>query len=119
MKSRKELKDEFKQLKFRMGVFDIRNLENGKIYVDTATNLDSIYNRHRLQLNFGNHPNEALQADWKALGEVHFKFEILGEIEQKEGENIDYAKELKLLEKLWLEELEPYEDKGYNRRPKS
>jgi len=118
MKTRKELKEEYKQLKFRIGVFQIRNLDNGKVYVDSSTNLNAIFNRHRLQLNFGNHPNEALQADWKLLGEDHFVFEVLGEVEQKDGANIDYARELKLLEQLWLEELKPYQEKGYNRERK-
>jgi|KBSMisStaDraftv2_1062788.scaffolds.fasta_scaffold00307_25 hypothetical protein len=118
MKTRKELKEEYKELKFRMGVFQIRNLDNGKVYVDSTTNINSIYNRLRLQLNFGNHPNEALQSDWKLLGEDHFKFEVLGEIEQKDGTQTDYAKELKALEQLWLDKLKPYGEKGYNREPK-
>ena len=119
MKTPKELKNEYKLLKFRMGVFQIRNLDNGKLYVDKATNLDSIFNRHRMQLNHGNHPNEALQADWKALGEDHFKYEVLGEIEQKDGANIDYARELKTLEQLRLEELKPFGEKGYNHPPRN
>lgn len=115
MKSRKELKDSYKQMKFRIGVFQIRNLVNGKIYVDSSVNLDAVWNRNRVQLKFGSHPNEELQKDWTETGEEHFQFEVLSELEQKEEDRVEYNKEVKQLEKMFLEELQPYGDKGYNR----
>jgi len=116
MKTKKELKEEYQQMKFRMGVFQIRNLATGKIFVGSSTNLDAIWNRHRFQLNFGSHPNEAIQKDWKELGEENFRFEILSEIKPKDGEQSDYAREVKLLEALYLEELAPFGERGYNRQ---
>ena len=118
MKTRKELTEEYKQLKFKMGVFQIRNVTNGKVFVESSLNLDAIWNRHRAQLNFGSHPSATLQEDWKTLGEAHFVFEILSEIEHREGLNVDYNKELKLLEKMYLEELQPFSERGYNKPPK-
>lgn len=119
MKTQKEIKDEYKQKKFRIGVFQIRNIQNEKIFVSSSTNLDAIWNRNRMELNFGNHRNEGLQQDWKAMGEENFRFEILSEIEQKEGETIDYGKEAKKLEAMFMEELQPYNDKGYHTAPKN
>ena len=116
MATKKELKEEYKQLKFRMGVFQIRNTANGKIYVDSSLNLDAIWNRLRMQLKFGGHPNETLQSEWNAFGEEKFVYEILGEIEQKDGEEPDYKKEVKTLESLYIEELTPFGEKGYNRK---
>ena len=118
MKTRKELTEEYKQTKFRMGVFQIRNMVNGKIFMESSINLDAIWNRHRLELDFGGHRNKSLQKDWKEFGEYNFKFEILSEIEHREGVAVDYKKELILLEKMYLEELQPFEEKGYNQRPK-
>jgi hypothetical protein len=118
MKSKKELKEEYKQMKFRMGVFQIRNTVNNKIFVESSTDLISIWNRHRFQLNLGSHPNAGLQKDWNALGEGKFTYEIVSEIKQSESENVDYQKEIKLLEEMVLEELQPYNEKGYNRRSK-
>lgn len=116
MKSKKELKEEYQQMKFRMGVFQIRNLVSGKIFIGSSTNLDAIWNRHRFQLNYGNHPNPPLQNDWKELGEENFRFEILSEIEPKEGEQVDYQREVKLLEELYLDELTPFDERGYHRK---
>lgn len=115
MKTRKELKDAYKQMKFRMGVFQIRNTVNGKIYIESSVNLDAIWNRHRFQLNAGNHPNNVLQQDWNTYGESQFCYEILAELEQDEdGGARDYSKDLKALELLYVEELEPFGEKGYN-----
>jgi hypothetical protein len=36
MKTARELKDEYKKMKFRMGVFRIRNIKNDKCFIGTA-----------------------------------------------------------------------------------
>ena len=113
----KELKEEYKNIKFRMGVFQIRNTVNGKIFIEGSSNLDKIWNRHYVQLNFGNHRNVELQKDWNAYGESHFVYEILGEIQEEEGKLLDNTKEIKILEQMFLEELQPFGEKGYNRQP--
>ncbi len=118
MKTRKELTEAYKQMKFKMGVFQIRNIVSGKVFVESSLNLDAIWNRNRLQLDFGSHTCKDLQNDWKALGEENFKFEILSEIDHREGLNVDYKKELKLLEHMFLEEIQPFGEKGYNKPPK-
>ncbi len=114
MKTQKELKEAYKQMKVPMGVFQIRNTVNGKIFVDSSNNLDAIWNRHRAQLGFGSHPNTALQQDWNTFGEENFRYEILSVLEQKEGDATDYAKELKVLEAMYKEELQPYGEQGYH-----
>lgn len=119
MKTRKELQEEYKQMEFQMGVFQIRNVVNGKILIESSPNLSAIWNRHRVQLNFGNHPIKNLQNDWKTFGEENFRYEILSEIKPREGDTTDFKKELKLLEKMYLDELQPFEEKGYNQRPKA
>lgn len=105
-------------MKFPAGVFQIRNISNGKIYIESSTNLNAIWNRHKTQLKFGSHPNEELQKDWNLLGEDNFVYEIISEIDQKDDQLIDLAKQTKQLEQLFLEELQPYDEKGYNRRKK-
>lgn len=114
MKAQKDLKEEYKQKKTKMGVFQIKNSVNGKILVGSGLNLDAIWNRNRMELNFGSHRNAALQADWKEFGENKFDFEILSEIQEKEGETINYNQEVKKLEEMFLEELMPFGDKGYH-----
>jgi hypothetical protein len=114
MKSNKQLKEDYKQQKFKIGVFQIRNTVNEKIFIGSSVNLDAIWNRIKVELKFGGHRNNLLQQEWKTFGEENFRFEILYEIEEKEGDNIDYSKEVKKLEAMFIEELQPYADKGYH-----
>ncbi|MBI1227088.1 MAG: GIY-YIG nuclease family protein [Bacteroidetes bacterium] len=112
--TRKELIAEYKNLKPRIGVFQIRNTTNGKVLIEGSTNLDKIWNRHSTELRFGNHRNKALQQDWNEFGEHSFVFEILSEIAQPEDNSpFDAGREVKMLEKLFLEERQPFGEKGY------
>jgi hypothetical protein len=65
------------------------------------------------QLDMGRHANFELQKDWKELGEEAFTYEVLEEKEA--GEVTDMRWELKQMEKPWLEKLQPYGDRGYNK----
>lgn len=118
MKDRKALKAAYKNKKFKIGVFQIRNKTNNKIFVGSSMDLNAIWNRHRLQLNMGSHPSKALQQDWKTLGSDNFVYEIIEEIKQDDDKKIDYHKEMKIAETLYIEELQPFDEKGYNRKPK-
>ena len=99
-----------------MGVFQIRNTTNGKVFVDSSTNIPGKINRHRFALNMGKHASALLQADWTAMGETVFEFETIEPVEPREDTDYDYAADLVTLEDLWLEKLAPYGDRGYNQR---
>lgn len=116
MKTNKELKEAYGLIKFKIGVFQIRNKINGKIYIDSSVNLDKIWNRYLSELRCGGHRNLLLQSEWNEFGEENFKYEILSEIRQTQGEQIDYTKEAKQLAKMFIEELKPFDDKGYNKK---
>jgi hypothetical protein len=116
MKTRKELKEEYRQMKFKMGVFQIRNTLNNKIFIGTSQDLTAIWHAQKLQLDFGIHPNFELQRDWKEFGADNFKYEIIGEIEQTDDKPRAYNKELKTLEELTIEELQPFENNGYHKK---
>jgi len=67
----------------------------------------------RLQLDVGRHANSQLQKDWNKLGADNFTYEV---IEEKEvAEDTDTRWELRQMEKVWLEKLQPYGDRGYNK----
>ena len=116
MKTRKELKEEYKQMKYPMGVFQIRNLVNGKVFIGCSLDLKATWYSQKLQLNFGNHPNERLQKEWKTQGEDQFIYEILDEIKEIEGKEINYLSEINALEEMLIEKLQPFEEKGYNQK---
>ncbi len=113
MKTRKEFKEEYKQRKTQMGVFQIRNTENSRVFIDHSIDVNAKWNRHQLQLNMGMHPNKALQNDWTTLKSEGFEFEVLSEIKHQDEGTPDYKKELKLLEEMIREELQLNPDKVY------
>jgi hypothetical protein len=116
MIDRKEAKKQYKQTLQPMGIYQIRNIVNGKIFIGSSKNLDGRLNRNRFQLEQGLHMNKELQNDYNQFGEGKFSFEVLDYLEPKEDTNYDYTEELKVLEEMWLERLQPYNEKGYNKR---
>lgn len=91
-------------MKFPMGVFQIRNISNNKYLIDHSVDMESKWNRHRMELKFGNHRNKNLQSDWNKYGEANFVFEVLSELRDNENSDINYKKELKILHELVIEE---------------
>ena len=114
MKSKKELRDSYKEMKFKICVFQIRNITNNKIYIESSINLVAIWNRHKFQLNNGLHPNINLQKKWTEFGQENFTYELLSEIKQDDTKTTDYRKEAKQLETMFIEEMQPFDNRGYN-----
>jgi len=111
---RKELREQFKQIKTYMGVYKITNTVNGKIFIGSSPNLKNRWATIKWQLDMGMHVNSQLQQDWKELGEGAFVYEI---IEKKDADkSLDARWEVKQMEKEWVEKLQPYGDNGYNRQ---
>jgi hypothetical protein len=115
MDRRKELLDQYKQIKSEAGIYQIRNKIDNKIYVVMTPNLKNM-NGRRFELSMGSYKNAGLQADWNRLGEDAFAFEVLEVLKEKEDGFFDKKDELKKLEKKWLDKLQPFGDKGYNIR---
>lgn len=105
MKTKKELKEEYKQLEFPMGVFQIKNKINNKVLIDNSIDMESKWRRHKMELKFGSHRNKNLQQDWKEYGEENFVFEVLSELKKSDDESVNYNKELKHLQEMVIEEL--------------
>ena len=99
-----------------MGVFQIRNTSNGKVFIDSSNNIPGKINRHTFALNAGLHASKTLQADWKDLGATAFVFEVLEPLEPRDDPSYDYIADLNVLQELWLEKLAPFGDAGYNDR---
>jgi hypothetical protein len=116
---KKAAKLAYKASRRPMGVFQIRNTANEKVFVGSTVDLSAMFNRIRFQLYAGAHPNKALEADWMRYGTGKFEFEILEEVFPREDVNYDYAADLETLEDLWLEKLQPYGERGYNEPKKT
>jgi len=115
---RKALMRQYKETPRTAGVAVVRHRASGKVFVFGGTDIPALVNRHRTQLKFGSHPNRALQADWKAMGEDQFDVEIVDTLAAPETADVDQRDDVAALEALWLEKLAPWEPAGYNPRPK-
>ena len=113
---RKELIEFYKQMDTMMGVYQIRNNMNDKIFISSFANLKNKWLTIKMQLNMGRHPHAELQEDWNELGEDAFSYSVMEE--SKQEADMDVKWELQQMEKAWLAKLEPYHDKGYNKPPK-
>lgn len=111
---KKAIKRAYKLRPPDQGVYQIRNLVNGKAFIGWAMDLNGKLNSERFQLRNGMHANRELQKDFDELGEEAFAFQVLDRLAPREGE-IDPGPELKALEDLWLETLRPFGERGYHR----
>ena len=112
--NRKEMINKYKQTIQPMGIYQIKNMKNGKIYIERAKDLRGKINSSKFQLKNGLHPNKEMQRDFNEMGEESFSFDVLDYLKPKEDLNYDYTEELRLLKEMWLEKLQPYNEKGYN-----
>lgn len=114
MKSRDELKRDYQQRVKPAGIFQIKNTVNGKVLLGSSLNLEGPLNSHQFMLKIGSHRNQALQRDWHEHGAGAFVFEILDVVKERDDPGFDRAAELAVLEELWLEQLRPFGERGYN-----
>jgi group I intron endonuclease len=59
------------------GIYAIRNLTNGKVYVGSAINIAARWKLHRTNLRGGKHHSKPLQRSWDKYGLGSFVFEVL------------------------------------------
>ena len=114
MMTNREKTAEYKQMRFPMGLFRIRNTVNGKTFTDSGLNMPARWNRHRFQLNLGNHPDQNLQQDWKDFGESAFIYEVVAELDYDPARpERDYRADVEALRDLWFEENGADKSGGY------
>jgi hypothetical protein len=111
-KTRKELVNEYKQREPQMGVFQVRNTVNGKVFIGSSTTIDTVWNSQRMKLETNWHPNKALQTEWNELGADKFVFEVVEMLKASDNAAVDPKEELKVLEAMCLERVE----ESYNKR---
>jgi group I intron endonuclease len=68
---------EFKDNKYKSGIYQITNLVNNKFYIGSSTNLYKRFHGHKSKLINKNHPNIKLQNSINKYGINNFKFEVL------------------------------------------
>ena len=115
MKTQKELKEEYKLRKARIGIYTITHLDSKKIFIGSALDLDKKWNSDKFKLNAGSHKCKMLQEEWHKYGESSFGYDVLYEIPQNdETKIINYNEEMKVLIDLYIEEKKETGIKCYN-----
>ncbi|TNJ63444.1 GIY-YIG nuclease family protein [Paenibacillus hemerocallicola] len=114
MNRRKELVEQFKEIKTEAGVYKFENNVNKKVFVASTNNFKSL-NGKKMTLDMGTHMNRELQEDWTKYGGGAFTVEILEVMDnKKDSVYFDMKKELKKLEDKWIDKLQPFGDRGYH-----
>ncbi len=116
---KKKLKKQYLQSIPPMGIFQIKNIANGKLFIGSSKNLKGKLNSIKFQLEMGSYINKNLQQDFNTYKENNFLFEVIDFLEPKEDPDYDYTDDLNLLEEMWLDKLQPYGDRGYNKNAAS
>jgi hypothetical protein len=114
VKTKQDIKRDYKERKIPAGIFQVKNNENGKVLLGSSLNLEGPLNSHKFMLKIGRHRNEVLQKEWNEFGPDKFNFEILEIVKVKDDPNFNLGDELTLLEQIWLEKLQPFGERGYN-----
>jgi group I intron endonuclease len=114
VRSKQEIKRAYKERQKPAGVFQVKNIVNGKILLGSSLNLEGPLNSHRFMLTIGRHRNEHLQKEWNEYGGENFVFEILEVVKVTGDPGFNLSDELTLLEEIWLEKLQPFGEQGYN-----
>lgn len=118
MDRKKELILQYKQTPRPMGVFQIKNTATGKIFISGSMNLPGSFNSQKFQLSTGAHRIQELQAEWNSYGPDAFVFDTLETINPEKVVQADWRKAVSALEDKWLDRLQPYGEKGYNKPKK-
>jgi len=112
---RKQAKEDYRRTLQPMGIVQVKNLVSGRIYITASANTRGTINSLRFQLKSGAFTtSHELCRDWQKLGEQSFTIEVIDELKPVDEAEHDYHADLKALEELWLEKLQPYGERGYH-----
>jgi hypothetical protein len=118
MTDRREMIKKYKNSVQPMGIVQVRNIRNNRVYLTASANTPGTINSIRFQLKMGNFlPSPGLAQDWKEMGEQNFVVEVLDELKPVDDPAYDYCDDLKALEEMWLEKIKPFGERGYHERP--
>jgi hypothetical protein len=113
--NRREMIREYKSSLRPMGIVQVKNLKNGRVYLTASANTAGTINSIRFQLKMGTFlPSPGLAQDWKEMGEQNFVVEVFDELKPIDDPAYDYRGDLKALETMWLEKLKPFGEQGYH-----
>jgi hypothetical protein len=99
--ARRQAQREFKEREVWPGVYAVRCLATGEVWVAASRNIDSQENSVWFSLRTGGHPNRALQAAWAKYGAEGLAYEVLERIVEPELTPLGLADRSKAQEAHW------------------
>jgi len=90
-----------------VGIYMIKNKNNGKFYIGSSINMAARWAGHRSDLKKGKHHSKHLQRSWDKYGEESFEFTVI--------ESVENTDDLLVREQHYLDTLKPFlRENGYN-----
>jgi hypothetical protein len=100
--NRRALVREYKEREVPAGVYAVRCVPTGAVWVGGASDVSTRQNGAWFSLRMGGHSCASLQAAWKAHGEAAFTFEVLEVMDDKTLERLGKASLLAERRQHWL-----------------
>lgn len=98
---RKELLEQYKQMKPDMGVYMFKSINTNTVYLGYDKNIKATINGDRFKLNANSHRNKKLQKDWNENKEENFEIKVVQLLEyDKDESKTDYSEDLKILREI-------------------
>ncbi len=108
MDRRKALVDQYRQRKVTGGVFRLTNTRNGRYLLDCAADIQARQNSFAFVSSTGAVFDYRLKKEWEECGAGVFVFEVLETLEKKKDQSQEaFLEDLKTLEQMWSEKLDP------------
>lgn len=73
------------------GIYKIKNMLNGKIYIGQSKNIHKRWSQHKRLLDHGTHHSYKLQNAWNKYGSESFEFEIIERCDEENLNEIEIA----------------------------
>ncbi|RFB15307.1 GIY-YIG nuclease family protein [Bacillus sp. HNG] len=117
MDRKKELKQQYKETPIEAGVYQIKNTQTGKVFIGSTRNFKTLNGlKFSLEAGTASPMNRELQEDWRHYGASAFSIDILETLKKKDDPYFNEKEALSELENKWLDQLQPYEERGYNKK---
>jgi hypothetical protein len=101
---RKELVRQYKELKPQAGIYAVRCVPSGRVWVGMSRNLGATKNGLWFGLRAGLHRETSLQTEWNAEGEQTFEYEAL-EVLNEDVHPLNVFGLLKEMKSTWVARL--------------
>jgi hypothetical protein len=113
---RAELRQSYTEREKRAGIFQVRNMANGRVLLASALDLRGPLNRVAFELDMKSTRHPELKHDLEGFPRDAFVIEVLEEVKPRNDPDFDPMKELEILERKHLAALD--RTTAYNRDDK-